>query len=171
MTEAPDFDAFSSRSLLPYDQLDRKIIALLQQDGRMRNSTIAREIGVSETTVRKRLDRLVSENIIRVTAVPSPEMIGLTQSAIISISCDLDHLDELANVLRGFSETRYLGYSAGAFDLVMECFFYSHQHLLEFLTKKIAPLEGVKRTETSIILKVAKFSYEWEMPEPADDPA
>ena len=62
-------------------------------------------------------------------------------------------------------ETRYLGYSAGAHDLVMECFFYSHEHLLHFLRSKIAVIPGVKTTDTSIILKVRKFSYEWELPE------
>lgn len=167
-TNARQFSAYASGVSLPYDSLDQKIISLLQLDGRMRNSAIARELGISETTVRKRLDRLVDENIVRIMAVPSPQTIGLTHSAIIALSCDLEQLDAIAETLSSLPETRYLGYAAGANDLVMECFFYSHEHLLDFLTKRIAELPGVRHTETSVVLKVAKFSYEWEMPDPSD---
>ena len=149
---------------LPYDALDRRIISLLQIDGRMPNSEIARRLRVAEATVRKRLSRLTSEGIISVVAVPSPETVGLTQSAIISVSCDLSKVDEVAEALEALPETRYLGYSAGAYDLIMECFFYSHEHLLDFLRHRVATIPGIQKTETSIILKVRKFSYEWELP-------
>lgn len=150
---------------LPYDPVDRRIIGLLQQDGRMSNSEIARRMGVAEATVRKRLNRLLSQGIILVVAVPSPETVGLTQSAIISVSCELQRVDEVAEALEALPETRYLGYSAGSYDLIMECFFYSHEHLLEFIRSRVAPIPGVRSTQTSIILKVRKFSYEWELPE------
>lgn len=150
---------------LPYDAVDSRVISLLQEDGRMSNSEIARRLGLAEGTVRKRLNRLVHEGIIRIVAVPSPETVGLTQSAIISVSCELQRVDEVAEALEALPETRYLGYSAGAHDLIMECFFYSHEHLLDYLRYKVAPIPGIRRTETSIILKVRKFSYEWELPE------
>src|SRR2546427_1212242 len=47
----------------PYDDLDRQIIGLLQKDGRRPNTEIAQQLGVTETTVRKRIGRLVSENL------------------------------------------------------------------------------------------------------------
>jgi Lrp/AsnC family transcriptional regulator for asnA, asnC and gidA len=142
---------------------------LLQRDGRIPNSEIARRLGVAEATVRKRLNRLVREGIIQVVAVPSPETVGLTQSAIISVSCELQGVDEVAEALEALPETRYLGYSAGSYDLIMECFFYSHEHLLDFIRSKVAPIKGVRNTETSIILKVRKFSYEWELPESGEE--
>lgn len=150
---------------LPYDALDRKLISLLQEDGRMPNTELARRLGSAEATVRKRLKRLIDNEVIRVVAVPSPETIGLTQSAIISVQCELQMVDTVAEALEQLPETRYLGYSAGGHDLVMECFFYSHEHLLHFLRSQIAGIPGVKATDTSIILKVRKFSYEWELPE------
>ncbi|MBA2311809.1 MAG: Lrp/AsnC family transcriptional regulator [Actinobacteria bacterium] len=150
---------------LPYDAQDRRIIGLLQEDGRMPNSEIARRLGIAEATVRKRLRRLTSEGVIRVMAVPSPETVGLTQSAIISVACELTQVDGVAAALEALPETRYLGYSAGAYDLIMECFFYSHDHLLDFIRHKLAPIPGIQKTETFIILKVRKFSYEWELPD------
>lgn len=131
----------------------------------MPNSEIARRLGIAEATVRKRLNRLIAEGIICVQAVPSPETVGLTQSAIISVACDLSNVDEVAQALEVLPEVRYLGYSAGGYDLIMECFFYSHEHLLDFIRHRLAPISGIQKTETFIILKVRKFSYEWELPE------
>lgn len=153
------------RRALPYDGLDRRLIALLQENGRTPNTELARRLGTAEATVRKRLKRLIDHEVIRVVAVPSPETVGLTQSAIISVRCELQMVDIVAEALERLPETRYLGYSAGGHDLVMECFFYSHEHLLYFIRNQIAAIDGVKETDTSIILKVRKFSYEWELPD------
>jgi Lrp/AsnC family transcriptional regulator for asnA, asnC and gidA len=150
--------------VFPYDATDRRIIALLQRDGRMSNMEIARRLNLSEATVRRRISRLLETGTISIVAVPSPETVGLTLSAIIGVSCELARLDEIAKGIAELAETRYLGYSTGPYDLVIEAFFYSHEHLLEFLTKKIASIRGVTKTETAIILKVAKFSFEWELP-------
>jgi Lrp/AsnC family transcriptional regulator for asnA, asnC and gidA len=147
-----------------YDDNDRRIIALLRQDGRMANMQIARQLGLGEATVRRRLSRLLSSGALRVVAVPSPELAGFTVSAIIGVSCDLRYLEEIGSQVATFVETRYMGYSTGSFNLVIEAFFYSQQHLFDFLTKNLATLPGVNNTETSIILKVAKFSFEWELP-------
>jgi Lrp/AsnC family transcriptional regulator for asnA, asnC and gidA len=147
-----------------YDELDAQLIGLLQEDGRMSNSEIARRLGVAEGTVRKRLARITAQGIARVTAVPSPEAAGRTQSAIIGVSCDVRRIDEIADVLADHVEVRYLGYSTGDFDLVMECFFFSNEHLLDFIRQTVGPIEGVKGTRTFHILKVRKFSFEWELP-------
>lgn len=153
-----------AKAAVPFDRVDRQIIALLQHDGRLSNTAVARKLGLAEATVRRRIDRLTRTGALRVVAVLNPEVAGFTLSAIIGISCELKHLDEVASTLAGFPETRYLGYSTGTFDLMVEAFFLSHQHLLDFLTTKVAAISGVTRTETEIILKVAKFSFEWELP-------
>src|SRR5437660_1270359 len=105
-------------AVLPYDATDRRIIALLQQDGRMSNTAIARRLNLAEATVRRRISRLLDTETVRIVAVPSPETVGLTLSAIISLRCDLGRLHEIAETIAGFIETRYLGYSTGASDLI-----------------------------------------------------
>src|SRR5947207_5762878 len=97
----------------PYDELDRQIISLLQQDGRRPNTEIAQQLGVTETTVRKRIGRLVSENLIKVVAVASPEVVGMTMSAIIGITVDMKAHEPVAAALEAIPQTRYVGYSTG----------------------------------------------------------
>lgn len=149
----------------PYDELDRQIIAVLQEDGRRPNTEIAQQLGVTETTVRKRIGRLVSENLIKVVAVPSPEVMGRTMSAIIGITADMNALHEVATAVEALPQSRYVGYSTGQYDLLIEVFFRSHEELLELLSTKLARIPGIIKTDTSMILKVTKFSYEWEIPD------
>src|SRR5438046_9615013 len=95
----------------PYDELDRQIISLLQKDGRLPNTEIAHELGVTETTVRKRIGRLVSENLIKVVAVPSPEVMIMTVSAIVGITVDSTGDGHVAAAREVLQHNRYGGYS------------------------------------------------------------
>jgi Lrp/AsnC family transcriptional regulator for asnA, asnC and gidA len=147
-----------------YDDLDREIIALLQQDGRRPNTEIAQLLGVTETTVRKRIGRLVAENLIKVVAIPSPEVVGMTMSAIVGITVDMSAHERVAAALEAMPNTRYVGYSTGPYDLIIEVFFRSHEELLELLAGRLAKIPGILKTDTSVILKVTKFAYEWEVP-------
>jgi Lrp/AsnC family transcriptional regulator, regulator for asnA, asnC and gidA len=149
----------------PYDHLDRQIIALLQQDGRRPNTEIAGRLGVTETTVRKRIARLVSQNLIKVVAVPSPEVVGMTMSAIIGITVDMNAHQSVAEALEVLPQARYVGYSTGPYDLIIEVFFRSHEELLQLISGTLARIPGIVKTDTSVILKVTKFAYEWEVPE------
>ena len=153
----------------PYDELDRQIISLLQKDGRRPNTEIAHELGVTETSVRKRIGRLVSENLIKVVAVPSPEVMGMTMSAIVGITVDRTGVGDVAAALEALPQTRYVGYSTGPYDLIIEVFFRSHEELLDLLSKKLARIPGIANTDTSVILKVTKFAYEWEIPEESSE--
>ena len=147
-----------------YDELDRQIVALLQDDGRRPNTEIAQVLGVTETTVRKRIGRLVAEKLIKVVAVPSPEVVGMTMSAIVGITVDMNTHQRVAAALEALPNTRYVGYSTGPYDLIIELFFRSHEELLELLSVKLARIPGILKTDTSVILKVTKFAYEWEVP-------
>lgn len=145
------------------DGLDRRIITMLQADGRRANTEIARALDVTETTVRKRIARLLDENLINIVAVPTPTAVGMNLSAIIGISVDLTAMHAIGDQLRGYSEVRYVGMSAGRYDVMLEAFFTDQEHLLDFVTDKLGTIEGIEKVETSIILKVVKFSYEWEI--------
>jgi Lrp/AsnC family transcriptional regulator for asnA, asnC and gidA len=154
----------TARSQAPLiDDCDRSIIRLLQRDGRASNTEIGRALGLTETTIRKRVARLVSEGLISIVAVPTPQAVGMTTSAIIGISVQLQHLHEVSDQLVSLPEVRYVGASTGRYDLIIEAFFADHEHLLDFVSNELGAMSGVTAVETSLILKVAKFSYEWEI--------
>lgn len=146
------------------DSTDRAIIGILQQNGRTSNREIARTLDVSEATIRNRVARLVDEGLINIVAVPTPKAVGLSMSAIIGISVEMRRLDDVVDTVVGYGEVRYLGLSTGRHDIMIEAFFEDQEHMLQFVTKKLGQLDGVLNVDTSVILKVGKFSYEWEIP-------
>lgn len=145
------------------DALDRRIIGYLQQDGRLSNTEIARRLRVTETTVRKRIKGLVDDGLVTVVGVPHPSVGGLTVSAIIGIRVQLAALHDVSEQLRSYPEVRYVGLAAGRYDIIVEAFFTDQEHVLEFVSGRLGGLDGVTAVENSLILKVVKFSYEWQV--------
>lgn len=146
------------------DQIDREIVRLLQRNGRRANTDIARELGVTETTIRKRIARLVDESLVHIVAVPTPEAMGTTLSAIIGLSVRLGDIESVSQTVARCYEVRFVGLSTGRYDLIVEAFFDDTEHLAEFVSGELGALPGVTGAEASIILRVDKFSYEWELP-------
>ena len=100
------------------DELDRKIIALLQLDGRASNAKIAREVGVSEGTVRRRLRRLVQDDVVKVIAVPNLEKLGYATTALIGLQTGPGKSDSVAESIAKLDEAHYVAITTGAYDVL-----------------------------------------------------
>ncbi len=151
-------------SVYQADRLDRQLILLLQEDGRASYVELAQRLGVGESTVRRRLERLLAEGIIQVVACPDPRQVGLTFEALVYIHADLDKLTQIAQRLAALSEVREVIYTSGNFELVVRLVLPSSEDLLPFLTQKIASIPGIQSTQTSYILQVEKPLYRWTLP-------
>ena len=141
------------------DELDQDIIDLLQANGRASNARIARKVGVSEGTVRRRLRRLTQENIVKVIAVPNLDKIGYTTAALIGLQTAPGQLDQVAEAISDMKEVHYLAITTGAFDLFAWVGMRSTEQLGVFLRTKIGSIAGVMRTETFVNLDIRKRTY------------
>lgn len=150
----------------PFDDLDRQIIWALQDDGRRSNVDIAREVGVTEATVRKRLDRLLGEGVIHSTAWIDLSRAGLKTGVLIALQVDLARVGQIAEQLAGLEQVLSVCYATGEYDLFVEAVFASDEELLHFLTAQIAPIPGIRKTSTFHILKRVKNEYQWKLPAP-----
>lgn len=148
------------------DDLDRQIIRILQEDGRESNVEIARLLGLSEATVRKRLDRLVSEHIIRPTVFPDLAHLGLETGTLVAFQVDLNRIGPIAERLANLPQVRSVYYTTGEYDLFIEAVFPSNRELLHFLTVEIAAIEGIRKSATFHILKRVKEQADWTLPRP-----
>ena len=144
------------------DDLDLQIIRLLQEDGRRPNAVIARQLQLPEATVRRRLDRLIREEVIRIVAVADGAKLGLPIHVLIALQVDLTRAEEVGAALVRLDEVRWVGVTTGPQEYILEAFFHSTQHLHDFLVKKIARIPGVTRTQTSTVLSLAKHVYRWD---------
>lgn len=141
------------------DTLDRKIIALLESNGRASNAKIARDVGVSEGTVRRRLKRLIEEKIINVVALPDPGKLGYNSEAIIGVQVDPDKVDAVAEQLSALQHTRWVAVTTGTYDVFAWATLPTAEELGIFLREKIGAIPGVRRTETFVNLGVTKREY------------
>ena len=141
------------------DELDRKIIHILQENGRASNARIARDVSVSEGTVRRRLKRLIQDGVIRVAAFPDPETLGYTTEALIGIQVDPDKVDAVAASLIALQSASLVVQTTGAFDLFAWVALPTSEELGKFLTGKVGTIPGVRRTETFVSLAVRKRNY------------
>lgn len=138
------------------DELDRKIMALLQADGRTSNAKIARHVGVSEGTIRRRLKHLLEEGIIHVVAIPEPERLGFATEALIGVQVEPDKIDSVAEGIRTLPEAQWVAVTTGAYDIFTWVIVRSAEELGSFLRAKVGPISGVRRTETFVSLALKK---------------
>ena len=141
------------------DELDARIIKLLQVDGRASNARIAREVGVSEGTVRRRLRQLIQDDVIKVIAVPNLEQMGYGTAALVGIQTGPGKVDEIADAVAALEEVHYVAITTGAHDIFAWVGLESAEKLGTFLRTKIGTIPGVGRTETFVNLPIKKRTY------------
>jgi Lrp/AsnC family transcriptional regulator for asnA, asnC and gidA len=148
------------------DKLDREIISYLQYDGRMAFTKIADELGISEGTVRRRVNQLTKNGILQIVAIVEPQNMGWEEAAMIGISVKAHLINAVADEISILPEVAYLFQAAGEFDLVAEVFCRNREHFVSFLNNKLQQIPGVERTQSFMILKMHKLSYRWGEAEP-----
>ena len=141
------------------DELDAKIFAMLKEDGRASNAGIARRVGVSEGTVRRRLKRLVDDDYIQVVALLNPGKAGFSAEALIGVQVDPEKVDEVSRAVSSLEEVSWVAITTGAYDIFAWATLESSESLGLFLRTKLGTIRGVRRTETFVSLSVEKRGY------------
>lgn len=146
-------------SLNEPDQLDIDIIAQLQRDGRKPYTEIAADLGVSEGTVRNRVQRLVADQIIQVTGMADPLRMGYDAPALIGISVHPAQLQSASKTIANFPEVSYSVLVSGEFDIFVEVMCRDREDLASFISDRLHQVPGIVRTQTFIILKTFKMAF------------
>jgi Lrp/AsnC family transcriptional regulator for asnA, asnC and gidA len=142
-----------------FDDVDHQIIDALKEDGRLPFAEIARRLGVSAGMVRQRYLQMVEDGVLRVVPVTNVTLLGYDLMAMVGVSVDGDRLVETAHEIAAFEEVIYLVICTGTHDLLVEVLCRDSDHLLEFLTKRLRSVKGVRTTETYTYLRIVKELY------------
>jgi Lrp/AsnC family transcriptional regulator for asnA, asnC and gidA len=147
------------------DNIDYKIINLLMEDGRIHAAEIARRIGnISERAVRYRIDRMIDNQIIQITAVVNPKAIGMGVVADVWLLCDSDSIQDVAHKMAEFENVSYVACSIGETDVSIQILARDTAEVYRFVTEVIGKVSGVRKTTTSIVPLVLKDVYQWRIP-------
>jgi Lrp/AsnC family transcriptional regulator, regulator for asnA, asnC and gidA len=141
------------------DELSKRIIEQLQQDGRRSYAAIGKAVGLSEAAVRQRVQRLVDAGAMQIVAVTDPMTLGFPRQSMVGVRCN-GELESVADILAGMDEIDYVVITAGSFDLLIEVVCENDDHLLEILSR-VRAIPSVTATETFVYLKLRKQTYTW----------
>ena len=143
------------------DQVDCQMIKLLQKDGRISNTEIAKKIGISEATVRTRLNRLISEEFIQIVAVSDPMKLGFDMVGNIRIHVEIKKMTKIIRELKKLKPLWFIVQTTGGTGIDTEFVVKSLDELNDLIFEKINKIDGVVKTETSLFLKYIKRQYDW----------
>lgn len=151
----------SAGAAVGLDDLDRKLLKLLQLDGRMPYRQIARQLGVSEGTIRGRTNRMVDDGILRIVAIADPLRMGNGVLAFILVKVRPGFQQQVVDHIVALPESTYVSDCVGVADIYVQVVCRNSDHLHELLNERIARIEGIDKLDTSIELKMHKLSYDY----------
>lgn len=146
------------------DPVDARIIALVQRDGRMSNTAIAKVVGLSEAAVRKRLDRLVRDEVIHFRAHADPLKIGFQIWAIIEVQTVPHLTTRVAEQIAELPSVIVVGLVTGNFDVYAVGLFRSTDDFNTFIIDRLRKIPGITHTTTSYITKAIKRDFAFGVP-------
>jgi DNA-binding Lrp family transcriptional regulator len=134
------------------DILDLKIIKCLTDDARCTYKSMAEEAGVSETTIKNRIDNLMDEGIIKkFTVIMDYHKLGRAIKAFIGLKVQPAKLQTIVEVIKKNPDVHVLYRTSGDVDLLIEVIFEQMEDLNEFLEKELA-LDGILGTVVTIVI-------------------
>jgi Lrp/AsnC family transcriptional regulator, regulator for asnA, asnC and gidA len=149
---------------LHLDELDFQIIQCLHDDARIAASEIARQTVTNERTVRKRIDRLVADGVIRLTAVLNPQAFGYVTAADILLDADPDKEDEILKKLMSMPEITYVAFGQGSTEMSIEARFKDNDALREFIRRVLPAIPGLTVTRYALVPRILRNIDEWMPP-------
>jgi Lrp/AsnC family transcriptional regulator for asnA, asnC and gidA len=142
------------------DDISKRIVELLQEDGRRPYAEIAREVGLSEAAARQRVQRMTEAGIIQIVAVTDPMQLGFHRMSMIGIRVSGDPR-AIAEELTTIPELAYVVVTLGTFDILVEAVCENDEHLIDLIATRIRTIPGIVHTESLLYAGLYKDLYNW----------
>ncbi len=139
------------------DHHDTKILKRLEEDGRVPFSTIAAELGISNTMVHQRVNKLIDQGIIRgIRPVLDEKKMGFEWGSFTGLTLEKDHdTGRIIEALKSIPEVSECYFITGSYTLYLRILAKSNEHMRSILYDKIDNIPGVAKTNSMIELGCA----------------
>jgi Lrp/AsnC family transcriptional regulator, regulator for asnA, asnC and gidA len=156
------------------DDTDWQIIRACRYMPKISNAAIAREIGSSEATVRRRLRTLADAGVLRFATLVHPSVMEDNVKVLVGVKITPTKVLDVADTIAAMPDVRYAALTTGPYDLWLASSFPSATAWLRFRAR-LHELEGVLDTETFQVAHLLKRTWDWLTPEDrvgdGEDPA
>lgn len=160
-----------SRQLGQLDDLDTRIVVALQQDGRASWRKVAEIVDSPVTTVTRRGQQLLSDGVVKVTAVPALGAHGDYANFLVRINCAPGAHASVAAALVARPDVRFCTIVTGKFDIMAELVVYGGVSRYPDLISGLHAVDGVERSRSDLILTVYKVTHDWSLQLSGREPA
>jgi Lrp/AsnC family transcriptional regulator, regulator for asnA, asnC and gidA len=143
----------------PLDDLDRAIVAALEEDGRRPYRDVARQLSVSEATIRTRVRNMEEAGVLRIVAFANPLRVRNALIAVMLMRVEAAHHDEVIANLTGRAEVSYVSTMLGRADICAQVVVRDQNELAKFVRREIRTLPGVISVETYLETEVHKLRF------------
>jgi len=138
------------------DKLDLKILRSLSRDGRKPYKTIAKDLDVSDATIRKRVERMKRDGVIRQFHVlVNYERVGQFVKAFIGLKVNPSRLQDIVSGLQNNPDVQVIYRTTGSWDILIEVILKDMKELNWFLERQLN-IEGVAETEVNLTIEAYK---------------
>ncbi|MCS7132318.1 MAG: Lrp/AsnC family transcriptional regulator [Nitrososphaeria archaeon] len=148
------------RRKIDVDHKDLRILAILQGDGRASYAEIAKDLDMSEAAVYSRIQKLLKNHVIKkIQAILDPEKLGYNVTAFIAVTAQPAKYTKVLEDLSKISEVLEVHDVTGQHYCLVKVRTKDKEELAKILDK-IGALDGIISTETRIVLRTIKESYD-----------
>jgi len=135
------------------DTLDKSIASALSEDGRASFSDVGAKLGITDPTVRSRLNKLIAAEEVKISCLVDFSQIRGAVVALLGIRLSGYKLEEKMKQIAKFDEVAWCAVVTGSYDMMAEVVFTDGiQGLYEFLALKLTKMGGIRSTETFVVM-------------------
>lgn len=139
------------------DELDRKLLQTLKDEGRISFRELAHQVDVSSQTISDRVTKMIETGIIKgFTILVDQAKIGYPITFIVELNVDLSRMKQIQKELTAYPELYQVHVVTGDHDILALGIAKNITHLHEIIEEKISNITGIKATKTSLSLKTLK---------------
>jgi Lrp/AsnC family transcriptional regulator for asnA, asnC and gidA len=145
----------------PLDATDRRIIQHLREDGRRAYAVIARDVGLSEASVRQRVARMLRDKVIAISAATYPTNLGFLTAGV-GIKVESGRHEEIARAVAALPEAEFVATCLGQYDVHADLVCETRERLYEVVVEAIRALPGVRDADVVLYAKVVRDQLSWK---------
>jgi DNA-binding Lrp family transcriptional regulator len=134
------------------DSLDQKLINLLMNNSRQSSKVLAQQLGVDQSTVRRRTNKLIRNGVLFFSVFPNPDVLGFPVRAVLALDVASGKVSSVIEALGSREETKWISSTSGRYDIILIVWFHSNEEIYDFIEGVVGKLEGIRNAEVFICL-------------------
>jgi Lrp/AsnC family leucine-responsive transcriptional regulator len=152
-----------------FDEIDRKILEILQTNCKITNAQLASEVGISPSSMLERVKRLENAKVInKYVALVAPGKVGKGTFAFVSVALAIHQLESVDTFIKTFSgidEVLECYHIAGDEDFILKVAVKDMQEYQDFVLNKLSKVKGINKIKTTFVLSTVKFETKFTIAE------